>query len=84
MIVIVCKSNVQHVYLEQSANDQPTVVPSQTNALYYAAFEEWATQFTNVKIVSDQTTTNEVKSNSNENQHTLTEIFPNSRPLFGL
>lgn len=35
-------------------------VPPQTNALYYAAFEEWATKFTNVKILSDQTTTNEV------------------------
>lgn len=30
-----------------------------TNALYCAAFEEWATQFTNVEILSDQTTTNE-------------------------
>ncbi|XP_072301300.1 uncharacterized protein [Eucyclogobius newberryi] len=30
-----------------------------TNALYRAAFEDWATQFSNVKIVSDGTTTNE-------------------------
>ncbi|KAJ0070491.1 hypothetical protein NL108_011708, partial [Boleophthalmus pectinirostris] len=30
-----------------------------TNALYCAAFEEWATQFSNVKIISDDTRTNE-------------------------
>ncbi|KAG7502110.1 mannose-1-phosphate guanyltransferase-like [Solea senegalensis] len=30
-----------------------------TNALYQAAFEEWAAQFTNVKIVSDQTRNND-------------------------
>ncbi|XP_026232906.1 uncharacterized protein zgc:136439 [Anabas testudineus] len=30
-----------------------------TNALYLAAFEEWAAQFTNVKILSDQTTSND-------------------------
>lgn len=51
-------------------------VPRQTNALYCAAFEEWATQFTNVKILSDQTTTNEVKTNSNPNHHTLSQMFP--------
>lgn len=30
-----------------------------TNALYCAAFEEWATQFSNVKIISDGTSNNE-------------------------
>uniref|UniRef100_A0A671V241 Zgc:136439 n=1 Tax=Sparus aurata TaxID=8175 RepID=A0A671V241_SPAAU len=30
-----------------------------TNAVYHAAFEEWASNFTNVKILNDQTTTNE-------------------------
>ncbi|KAK5890899.1 hypothetical protein CesoFtcFv8_014375 [Champsocephalus esox] len=30
-----------------------------TNAVYHAAFEEWASHFTNVKILSDQTTSNE-------------------------
>lgn len=30
-----------------------------TNALYHAAFEEWASQFTNVKILSDGTTSND-------------------------
>ncbi|XP_041806494.1 glucose-1-phosphate adenylyltransferase [Chelmon rostratus] len=30
-----------------------------TNALYHAAFEEWASHFTNVKILSDQTRSNE-------------------------
>nr|XP_046259298.1 uncharacterized protein zgc:136439 [Scatophagus argus] len=30
-----------------------------TNAVYQAAFEEWASRFTNVKILSDQTTSNE-------------------------
>ncbi|XP_032385587.1 uncharacterized protein zgc:136439 [Etheostoma spectabile] len=30
-----------------------------TNALYHAAFEEWASQFTNVKILSDQTRSND-------------------------
>lgn len=36
-----------------------TVLP-QTNALYHAAFEEWAAHFTNVKILSDQTRNNDV------------------------
>ncbi|CAI5656687.1 uncharacterized protein zgc:136439 [Oreochromis niloticus] len=30
-----------------------------TNALYLRAFEEWATNFTNVQILSDQTTSND-------------------------
>ncbi|XP_018552231.1 uncharacterized protein zgc:136439 isoform X1 [Lates calcarifer] len=30
-----------------------------TNALYHAAFEEWAAHFTNVKILSDQTRNND-------------------------
>lgn len=30
-----------------------------TNALYHTAFEEWAAQFTNVKILSDQTRSND-------------------------
>ncbi|KAF1382251.1 hypothetical protein PFLUV_G00141780 [Perca fluviatilis] len=30
-----------------------------TNALYHAAFEEWASHFTNVKILSDQTRSND-------------------------
>ncbi|XP_047457532.1 uncharacterized protein zgc:136439 [Mugil cephalus] len=30
-----------------------------TNALYHAAFTEWAAQFTNVKILSDQTRSND-------------------------
>ncbi|KAK5861583.1 hypothetical protein PBY51_022967 [Eleginops maclovinus] len=30
-----------------------------TNAVYHAAFEKWASHFTNVKILSDQTTSNE-------------------------
>ncbi|XP_074550658.1 uncharacterized protein LOC141808156 [Halichoeres trimaculatus] len=30
-----------------------------TNALFYAAFEEWASQFNNVKILSDQTRSND-------------------------
>lgn len=30
-----------------------------TNALYHAAFEEWASQFPNVKVLNDQTTSNE-------------------------
>lgn len=34
--------------------------PSQTNALYHTAFEEWAAEFPNVKILSDQTRSNDV------------------------
>lgn len=30
-----------------------------TNALYHAAFEEWAAHFTNVRVLSDQTTSND-------------------------
>lgn len=40
----------------------------QTNAVYHAAFEEWASNFTNVKILNDQTTTNEVNA-------TLQQLF---------
>lgn len=38
----------------------PLLSSSQTNAVYHAAFEEWASQFTNVKILSDQTRSNDV------------------------
>lgn len=55
-------------YSELRLNDQPLFSP-QTNALYCAAFEEWAAQFTNVKILSDQTTSNKVK-NMNLNKTT--------------
>ncbi|XP_069554871.1 glucose-1-phosphate adenylyltransferase 2 [Brachyistius frenatus] len=30
-----------------------------TNALYHAAFEDWAAQFTNVKVLSDETSNND-------------------------
>lgn len=61
--------------LKKRVNDQPLFVPPQTNALYCAAFEEWATEYTNVKILSDQTTTNEVKTNSNQNHDALSQLF---------
>lgn len=37
----------------------PSLCP-QTNAVYYAAFEEWAAPFPKVQVLSDQTKTNEV------------------------
>lgn len=37
----------------------PSLYP-QTNAVYYAAFEEWAAPFPKVQVLSDQTKTNEV------------------------
>lgn len=40
----------------------PLLSSPQTNALYHAAFEEWASQFTNVKILNDQTRSNEVNA----------------------
>lgn len=51
----------------------------QTNALYLAAFEEWAAQFTNVKILSDQTTSNDVNHYYNNCFH---HHFHHCHPLW--
>lgn len=67
------KQQILKFYSELKLNDQPLFSP-QTNALYCAAFEEWAAQFTNVKILSDQTTTNEVK-NMDLNKMTVLKMF---------
>lgn len=40
----------------------PLLSSPQTNALYRAAFEEWASHFTNVKILSDETRSNDVNA----------------------
>ncbi|XP_076011962.1 glucose-1-phosphate thymidylyltransferase [Genypterus blacodes] len=45
-----------HALLASGCVDRIYVV---TNALYHAAFEDWAAQLSNVTIVSDQTRTNE-------------------------
>uniref|UniRef100_A0A3Q3XAS6 Nucleotidyl transferase domain-containing protein n=1 Tax=Mola mola TaxID=94237 RepID=A0A3Q3XAS6_MOLML len=50
---------ISHWVRSLSASGCADCVYVVTNALYSAAFEEWASQFTNVKILSDQTTSNE-------------------------
>ncbi|XP_061142191.1 uncharacterized protein zgc:136439 [Syngnathus typhle] len=42
-----------------SASDGPDAIYVVSNALYLSAFEEWAAHFPNVKIVCDQTTSND-------------------------
>lgn len=54
----------------------------QTNALYCAAFEEWATQFTNVEIISDQTTTNEVRTTTTTKNPQYTDTDFNTCKVF--
>lgn len=51
--------------------NEATLLSLQTNALYSAAFEEWASNLSNVKILSDQTTSNEVNKKRQSNYLTF-------------
>ena len=57
-----CVYNVQYIQHIIPENEGAILLSPQTNALYHAAFEEWASQFTNVKILSDQTRSNDVNT----------------------